>query len=65
MTKLQRKKIVDIREKSTVKQNLFVKNLNAEVTVEDLKKVFGEFGEVTSAALQVPKTDVSGKYAST
>lgn len=60
MTKLQRKKMLEIKEKSSVKQNLFIKNLSEAVTEEQVKTAFSVFGDVTSVAVKSPSRGQDG-----
>ena len=46
------------------RKRLFVGNLNADVTREDLKKLIGKFGDVTSVDIKT-KNDVEGNPLTT
>lgn len=57
MTKQQRKKLLEIREKSLVKRNLFVKNLSEGVTVEQVQNAFQVFGTISSCVVKSPSQE--------
>lgn len=52
--------MLEIKEKSTVKQNLFIKNLSEAVTEEQVKTAFSVFGLVTSVAVKSPSRAQDG-----
>jgi polyadenylate-binding protein len=63
--KFKRKAERELEDGSTEKKytNIFVKNLDEEVTEEDLRSQFGAFGDITSLALMKDETSKSKGFA--
>lgn len=61
MSKVQRQKMLQIRDKEVQNKNLFIKNVKSDVTVDKLKSLFSKFGNISSCVLQIP-TKKNPKY---